>query len=144
MGLLKEKNGSSPAAAGREQAVCCGTRAGERKTSLQRVPGLHGGSTAAEQAAEEAGLAAARTPWAFGPRLEARPSPEYLPPELGGHRAGGELLYGLRPKPHRVPHLGGASRPRPGPSPPGGVFYRQKQCWKILSNKGFVFTCPRG
>ena len=120
MRLLTEENGRSPAAAGRVQAVCYGTRAGERKTSLQRVPGLHGGSTAAEQAADEAGLPAARTPWAFSPGLEARPSPECLPPELGGHRAGGELLQGLRPKPHRVPHRGGASRPRPGPSPPGG------------------------
>ena len=118
--LLKEENGSAPAAAERGQAVCDGTRTGEWKTSFQRVPGLHGGSTAAEQAADEAGLPAGRTPWAFRPGLEARPSPEYLPPEPGGHRAGGEFLHGLRPKPHRVPHLGGASRPRPGPSPPRG------------------------
>lgn len=129
MGLLKDENGLAPAAAVRGQAVWDGTRAGERKTSLQRVPGLHGGSTAAEQAADEAGLPAARTPWTFRPGLEARPSPEYLPPEPGGHRAGGELLHGLRPKPHRVPLLGGASRPRPGPSPPGG---ERRSCLRVL------------
>lgn len=87
-GLLRKENGNTPVVAWGGPAVYYRDYAGARKTSLQRVPGLCRGSTAAKQSTHEARVPAARTPTVSRPGLEPRPSPEDLRPNSGRHREG--------------------------------------------------------